>query len=603
MGGPSPQQVSVLAAVHVQARSVRLVIADLKSGSPAIRSMQTLDASDTTALAAAIDTAGVDLLIRVLPSSSTIVRAPGLTEGALPQGSTDEQLGGAIKLLAESELPATLPEFRRAAGMLPGSRDRTTVLLTAWPGTPPTDVTREPWVCRSVWVAEIAALAALARTAQSITAAAYSNAEGGSAAVLAFGQKKSVARVARLPNEAGDAMRASRSVLLESLHAAGEDASVVPTETSQDELVLLPRPAAGVKACGTALSGDALQHFGICVGAILLATDPNPSIRSLVSLHEREPRNRATLVERAIRALSSPARAAIVLLACLGLVLAAPLAVAYARLNTLEQRTKGDTNLTQRIEAGEKELALAKLLGERRWPMTKLMADVAGSAPVGVQLDSLELAQDAGSLTLRGVSDSSELITTLRENLTKTKVFSQVTTPSIGATAPGVGDGATSVSFQLSAKIAPGAATIATPPIDNFADRPLVARLYGDGAAPRRASSSNRGSSTSRTAKPAASSNRPSSAPSSSGTLGRMGSETKKAPTVPPALTDDQIAKLDKGQAMIEWAKRKSAAAQAGIDEKDKERLQSESEKAKRRMDELKEKESSSSSTSKGAGT
>ncbi|MBY0260764.1 MAG: hypothetical protein K2Q20_00370, partial [Phycisphaerales bacterium] len=62
------------------------------------------------------------------------------------------------------------------------------------------------------------------------------------------------------------------------------------------------------------------------------------------------------------------------------------------------------------------------------------------------------------------------------------------------------------------------------------------------------------------------------------------GAATKDAAPPPPPLTDAQIAKLTGTQAMLEWAKRRKAAAQPGLDEATKARLTDEAEKSQRRM-------------------
>lgn len=606
---PPPQQVPIVAALHIQGTRARLVIAHTSAGAPVVKSTQTFDANDPGAVGAAIDAAGVDLVVRVLPSASTIVRSPAFSPAP---GSTDAQLLGALSLLAESELPANLPEHRRAAGIFPGSQDRAAALVAGWPSADSPDGARRAFDAPEVFTPEVAALAAFAKAAGIERGAAYLDRHLATVCIVAHAQNKSLARVTRIGSggsgggsQEGDSVSATSAaaiILAESLKSLG-DTQPVDGASNSRELLLCPRPAGALRAAGMSLTAEIADQYAVALGAILVAADSQPAVRSLAALHEREPRGRATIIERAVRALSSPGRAAIVLLACLAILLAAPFAVAYVRLNTLQKAAAGDTGLSDRISAGESELAFARLLREKRWPMTKLLADIAGATPVGVQLDSLELAQEAGTLSLRAVAERSELITAFRENLTKTKVFSQVTTPSIGSAAP-AGDANAGVQFQLTAKIAPGAAVYSAPPIEDFASRPLVARLYAGtslgarGADRPVASRPGRASSTrSSAATSTSTSTRASTATSASTMSSRTGE--KKAPVIPPPLSDDDIAKLDHNKAMLAWAQRKSAAAQQGISDEDKQRLQSESEKAKRRMNELKDQKASSAGDSK----
>lgn len=588
----------MIAALHIQGGAARLVIADLSSSTPSLRETHSFGAADTAAIATALESAKVGRLIRVLSSASTIVRTPALPEGLSIQGSTDTQIAGALALLSESELPSTIPEFRRVAGLLQLAPAGPPIpLLASWTGPVPTEWARTPWPCPEVWTPEVAALAAFARSAGATESAACIDRTTAAGAIVASGPKRSLARVLKLadPIEPG----AARAIA-ESRAAAGLPPPE-PTSLADEYQVLLHPVRPAVRVLGKSLSPREVNEFAVAIGAILLAADPSPNVQSLVGLHEREPRGRGSILERGVRALGTPLRAGITLAACVAVLLAIPIAVAYANYAVLQQRTKADTNLDQRIRTGERDLAFAKLVRDKRWPMTKLVADVAGAAPVGITFESLELTQETGTITLRGVADSSNLVTTLRENLAKTKIFTQVNTPSIGAAS----DPAAKLQFQLTAKVPSGAATYDAPPIDDFAARPLVARLYGDGAVQR-----SRSDRPSRADKPDRSERAERSSRSSSGSTSRAernapastsssssASKTHsgKAPEIPAALSDDQISKLTRAQAMIEWAKRKSAATQQGISDSDKTRLQEESEKAKRRMDELKQQSSQSS--------
>jgi hypothetical protein len=210
--------------------------------------------------------------------------------------------------------------------------------------------------------------------------------------------------------------------------------------------------------------------------------------------------------------------------------------------------------------------------------MTKLMADIAASTPEGITLDVLELNQGE-SITLRGTARSNDLVTTFRENLARTRVFEGIATPTVGSSSEGV-------QFQLQARVSPTGALYRGEHADDFATNPLGKRLYGDafvaddradGDSPRLLAGervpdrSGPGDET----------------PSSRSTSSRSsGTAAPPAPTIPPPLSDADIAKLDRTGAMKEFASRKKAASQQGLDAATKQRLLDEAEKARARMTE-----------------
>lgn len=597
----SPDQVSIVAAVHVQGDSARIVIAELSGPSgPILTQTHTADARNIEAIAELVTSAAADVVLRIIPGSATIART--LTLPDLP-GATDAELLSALELIAESELPPTLTHFRRVAGLLPGTGavgrgtlgGRSTPIALGWTGTPPSpdDVPRI-WGCPVVWTAELVGLAALSKAMGGGHTAAYMDTAASSASILALGAEKTIARVMRLASEMP--VVAAERAIRETASAAG--APALPDIRIEGPFSVFVHPhAASITLAGRAMDLRAINDYGIALGAIFAFADPNPVVRSLVGLHEHEPRGRASLPERAVRYFGVPMRAIAVFAICLLALLAVPFGVAYAKYNGLKKAVAGDPGLSERIVNGERQVAFYKLLRDRRWPMTKLLSDISSSAPVGITLDAVDIAQGDG-VTLRGVAETSDQVTTFRENLLKTKIFNQVSTPSISSGMPtfGILDGVEPdtavVQFQLTAKVPVNAAVFAAKPIDDFAEKSLAERMYGPGAAiSHRSSRSARPSrSTSDTTRTDRSTRRDTAAPTRSASSDSVKpASTAKAPEVPAPLTDDQINKLDRTKAMLEWAKRKAAAAQSGVEESVKKRLQDESEKAKKRMDALKD--------------
>jgi hypothetical protein len=586
---PARESIKTIAALHESRGEFGIVIATIgESGSlPSVNKTSTFRAADSTAISRFLEDADVDMLIRVVPSARTVVRTT-----SLPESGDSQAIADALSLAAEGELPSTLPAYRRAAGTInPGPRgSKAAALLTGWPErSAGTDVAwRTLWPGPQVGIAELAAIGTLGSLVGGVRCAALLDDRHGAAAVIAAGAQRTVARVSRIGED--DTFDAAASDYIRDTCAlAGVEVNV---EEVDGPLRLWPMPDA-IRIGGLQRDRAWLNAFGIAYSAIVTWADPSPAVHSLAALHQLEPVTKPSLPIRVTQFMGRPSRAGAVLALCAVALLALPLGVAWARVKSLEKAIADEPALLNRNTQSERELAFYRLLAEKRWPMTKLLADVAGATPVGITLDTVELGQGEG-LTLRGKADTSDRVTVLRENLNKLKIFEQVTTPSTSPTDGGV-------QFQLTARIPPGRALVQTPPIEDYAARPLVERLYGSKAT----ASSNRNPARA-TSSSTRDRNRPSASGSSS-TARSNGSSSradrseraerssasstadKKPLDIPPALNDSQIAKFNRTEAMLEMAKRRKAASQPGIDDTTKRRLTEEAEKAQRRMRELME--------------
>lgn len=551
-----------------------------------IKASQTIPDSGAVqaTIAAILEQHRVDLVVRVLPGSCSIARVTVLPEtGEGPAGSSPTQIADALALLAESELPTALPAFRRSAGLVypgRGATRRPIGLLTGWPATGVPEATPGTRVAE-VFVAEPAALAALAQMVGGVERAW--SVDGPSVSVVCVGAEKTVVRVSRCTGSDLDA--AATRVVQESSRAAGVDAQGVAVRTRAGEMLELHPWPNSPRIGGQARDERWLRSFGIAAGALAVYADPSPAVHGLANLHEVEPQLKPPMLVRITRALGHPLAAAILLGLCAMLAIGLPIGVSYARVKMLEKQVSDEQSLMTRNAADERNLAFYRLLGEKRWPMTKLLADIAGACPVGVSLDAVELGVGE-QVVLRGNAESSGLITTFRENLGKTRIFGDVATPS---TTPGT-DG---VSFTMNAKIAPGAARFPAKPVDDFASKPLVERIHGGsaGSTSKRAAATGSRRDRSSNATPS----RSSSSPTRSSTVSTTPS--REPPVIPPPLSDAQIAKLSSLEAMKEWGARRKASTQPGVDEATRKRLAEEADKARARMQEAKP-----AATSGGAG-
>lgn len=590
---PTRENVKTLAALHESGGELRIVVASLLGGGGAtVNQTRGFTPGESGQIAGFLTSAGVDLLVRVVPSAQTVARIVALPDPKDGTEPTAEALTEALALIAETDLPSTLPGFRRAAGALALSRvvggSRTRVgLVTGWPDQPGTNgAWRDLWDGPQVGVAETAALALLAQAA-SAQVGVIVDSGSGSLAILARGEKV-VIRTSRVTT--GPAMPdAAAAVVRETLRAAKIDAPVSAGSLA-DGLHLEPEPT-GVRLAGGARDSAFLARFGIAAAAAALYADESPVVSGLANLHQTEPKAKPPILERVTRWFGQPVRAAAIIALCVVALLGLPLGVAYARMKAVEKTVTDEAALRARNEASDRELAFYRLLEQRRWPMTKLLADVASAAPVGVVLETCEIGVPDG-LNIRGRADNSELVTTFRENLNKLRIFEQVATPSTSPVDEGV-------QFQLVAKVMAGRAAAETTPIDDFGTKTLSERMYGaqgskrptgrssasaSGSRERPSRSSASGSSRSGESSRASNGSGATSGSTRSSSGSSSGAAAKDAAPPPPPLTDAQIAKLTGTQAMLEWAKRRKAASQPGLDEATKARLTEEAEKSQRRM-------------------
>jgi hypothetical protein len=195
-------------------------------------------------------------------------------------------------------------------------------------------------------------------------------------------------------------------------------------------------------------------------------------------------------------------------------------------------------------------------------------------------------------LSIQGEASDAAQVTDFQAALSATGQYRNIKQNRVSKKSAGEG-----VEFDIAAE----AANVHVPvtPAQDFASTPLAVRLYGEGAtnttmpvgavkqvrrSGTRANASSSSGSSSSTDKPAETTRRPAEAPSSE---------------PPPALTDEDIAKLTSGEAMRGWTSRRSYLSKnAGIDSGLKARLEEEI----RKLQEHQKKAPAAASTEKKEG-
>jgi len=575
-----------IAVVHTQEGRQRLLIARFRDRWEVVES-RTLQGLESAVLTPVFEEHEVKQVVRIAPGRESIARCVQVPDG------DDAGLAGAVGLMAEAELPSNLPSYRRAAGVLPAASnaDVRTGLLTGWmqASKPPSPLTMVP----EVWVSPIACLSML--RGETGRAAVYCESSEGVICLLVPGPEKTIARVTVEEPGSGEEWGGQ---VAQAVEETAQIAGVAATSagafnngaraTSSRRLLLEPGSVSGLRARVSGVRDDQgwLDEFGLAVGAVLIAGSDLASVRSLAGLHAEAPRQMLSPIEAGTQWIARPRNAWAVIAASLALMLLAPWGLAFARSAVLKPRADKLRELNVGREGAEKKAAMFEQLDKSRWPMTKLMADISTAAPKGIVISQININVGQG-ISIKGVADSPEDLTDFQANLTSTRVFGNV---SIGRQAA-KGSG---YEFDMTAKVTENVqAVVKLTEKNDYAASPLAERLYGAGAsntvaaAPekseggssrrergeRRGDRASGGESTSRTE-----------------TESRRPATTSTASTsVPPPLTDADIAKMDFKVSMTEWSTRKRfVQVNSKLDSATKQRLNDEIDKVRAQMDKMK---------------
>jgi hypothetical protein len=594
-----------LAVLHRQGERWRLLVAE-RRGALSILEARTLVGEPWAAVAEARERHGFERVVVVAPGRATVARCTGLPAG------TSEEMAAAVSLMGEAQLPETLPSHRRAAGVVPDTERPgfRTALMTGW--TPDAEATAPELPealqdLRITWTTPVAALAALRGA---LGAALYADPNDGAVSMIAGGAERTFARV--LVESPSGFWRSVAQVAGETAAAAGVPAPQVTLNAVGPALRLDPRSVETLKEDVHEMPDRAewLNDYGIALGAAMVATSPDPLVRPLAGMLESAPVVREPALTRAVHWLAAPRNAWGVVAASVLVMLLSPLAFGAARLWLVNMKVKGGADSLMKAQSqSARQQVMIEQLGQSRWPMSKLFADVSDATPQGIVVESLRIATDQG-VTIQGTAESAQLISVLQSNLNATKLFSNVKPNRIESTG-------NSVAFDISADVVHP--YFDAKPSDDWAAKPLAVRLYGEGASntatPSGGGSRRGGEATAareggrrgreRVADSGGSegSDRSGGAERGDGGERRGGrgrdrgaerpseASPKPAPAnaadAPKPITDEQIKALDNISAMREMVSRRTFSQKAGLDSSTKGRLEDEVNRLKARLDQL----------------
>jgi hypothetical protein len=574
-----------------------------------------------------------DATIGVLTAGEAVCRVVEIPEGH------DAELSEAASLLAEAELPPSIADHRKAGGVVPlaaGAGFRA-ALLIGWPERGQSVDRPVPWVSWSSEVVGLSELLLLARVGGATGPRVVGSLDRAHGCIGVVGSGADGHALRTVLEDASEpesfAAAADRC-----LQGAGQkvNASSVPVAHISRSLLIEPevRSAIAAAVAGVRDDDEWFAFYGVALGVACGALRSGLASGRLFDIRSTPPTVRKALPERVLLALQRPAVAGTVLAAGLALALLLPLGFSYARLSMLDSQVAAAKAALERTEAlsdadpdltpmsFQQRIAMYQALERNRWPMTKLLADIAAILPAESP-DDLSLVRRLSivypdDFSLEGMADSVSLVNRASDAFRNSAVFSNA-----GVTRYTQIDGAgQAVEFEASGEVL--RPFFVDPELVDYSQRNLAERIFeaedteiwragapiitaltrSETASSRTPSRASRGTST------VANRTTPRAASGSSGGSGdgatqvasggteesnarterremfqggsRSGGEEEAKP-IPDPLTDEQIAQLNQQEAMREMVNRRSAARQDNVSDEVKRRLDDEVTKLRNR--------------------
>ncbi len=568
-----------IAVIHHQADSWILLCARQNGTGPIVELAQALPHQDTSGVTSAIARYRPDAILCVIPASRMVVR-PVMGENGqaptLPSAADPSQFQSSMDLIAESVLGSSVEPHRRAGGVLRVADAQLPVAL-GWLGK---TVLNHPVRAKELgalgksctYVPEALALAALMDATPGATLGLATDRLTGSVSILSTAD---TARIRTLTEDGDDgptwAASISQAVQKVAPEASGfaaaatEPAATTRLANERGERLKAPQ----IKGAGSDPAW--LDQFGITLGALLAFSKPTPATLPLLALAAEAPVPDVPILVRIADWFSKPVRGIATIAACLTIMLAWPLGVAYARYTILSEQAKTAGTDDSAVTEARRQADLARMLKDRRWPMTKLLSDLTATMPAGITLESLDIQSGNPKVQINGTADTSTAVSEWREALDKSRVFDQALVTQIEATTNQPGK------FVMNVRVAQQLLVIgsadkglesvllvkppsATPPPTSEPDRPADKRASGGDKADKPAANKGRNN---RNAKPE--------------------KDAVAADGAPAPISDDEIAQLDRSAAMREFAARNKASKSA-TDPAVVERLKAEAAKCQEQM-------------------
>jgi len=436
-----------------------------------------------------IETQRAARAIVALPGADVIVRAVQLPP------ADEARLEGALQLNASAFVQGRTSDWRVASALLPRERGEgiRTGLVAEWPedanrADMPHGLNEGPMVSFAPAIAGLAAIASVTDvpllwvdSANGVLSVCVPTTRGLLARVIRAGgngEDIEIAEVAQavgeacvhagvpgaeIPNTIERTVQAARGALSGGFGCADAD---------------LGKLSALVRDCDESSDPQWWRTHGLAVGIALAASGP---AMPLTRLQWTDLSARPDRVGALINRISEPRTARRIMLVGILTIALAPLAVEGARLLLLRWKLPDLQGYVKAEELDRKKQAMYRVLGRQGASMTKTLSDIACSAPDGIEVEFINVAQSAKgqAVTVRGKAraagglQGTEIMLQMEKQLRESGAFEQVLRNSEAPDTRGYQE------FAINATAVRPTYTVAFPEAQDFARTSMRVRRYG----------------------------------------------------------------------------------------------------------------------------
>ena len=436
-----------------------------------------------------IETQRAARAIVALPGADVIVRAVQLPP------ADEARLEGALQLNASAFVQGRTSDWRVASALLPRERGEgiRTGLVAEWPedanrADMPQGLNEGPMVSFAPAIAGLAAIASVTDvpllwvdSANGVLSVCVPTSRGLLARVIRAGGNGADIEIAEVAQAVGEAcvhagvpgaeipntiertVQAARGALSGGFGCADADL---------DKLSVL------VRDCDESSDPQWWRTHGLAVGIALAASGP---AMPLTRLQWTDLSARPDRVGALNNRISEPRTARRIMLVGILTLALAPLAVEGARLLLLRWKLPDLEGYVKAEELDRKKQAMYRVLGRQGASMTKTLSDIACSAPDGIELEFINVAQSAKgqAVTVRGKAraagglQGTEIMLQMEKQLRESGAFEQVLRNSEAPDTRGYQE------FAINATAVRPTYTVAFPEAQDFARTSMRVRRYG----------------------------------------------------------------------------------------------------------------------------
>lgn len=365
----------------------------------------------------------------VIPARAILCRPIRLGSG--DEASLDHQLHEA----AAERLSESAPPHRLAATMLPAapSDDVRFGIAVAWPERHP--VRLPVGIETVIGVPDVVGLLSLVGATRADLPLIWHDPSDGSTALVLAGLGRLAVRSTHIA-ELSHPEAATRLIVESAMQAnwpLDEARSLAAQLDAPSEVApFLSLPESAGSALASRCSGEipeSIAHFGVALACALATTD---DLAPLTVLRPSLPEHDPTFGERAYDTLSKPAVAARLAVLLVLVLLFGPMVANGIRYGLLRLAHGSLDNAVTTAAMVEERNKMYAQLGTGSIPVTKLLADIAASTPLGIKIDSIKMGAGepvriSGEATAFEGRSAAELIGAMKSQMQASRVFKNVT--------------------------------------------------------------------------------------------------------------------------------------------------------------------------------